>query len=203
MESLPILYFFIGALACSVGALPLGLVNLSIVEVAIKKDLQHAMGIAKGASLVEIAFALTSLMAGAWVSRFFDESLLIKWIVFSVLLGFGILFWVKKNVPHHSSGKPRFNGFFKGVLLNLASIQVFLFWLVVASILAAKHNLPLSFPEIFLFVAGVLLAKIAVLRLYAYLAVKIIARTNALATNINRIIGALLVFVALIQLMKI
>ena len=203
MEIYPVTYFFIGALACTIGAIPFGLVNLSVVEVTLKINASRAMNIAHGASVVEVLFALASLLAGAWLSRYLNGSVLIKFFIFTILLFFGGCFWFKKNNTSVKSEQKGSKGFFKGMMLNLLSVQVLLFWLLTVTILSAKQLLPSTLIQILLFISGVWLAKMIVLKLYAYLAVKVVSRANALSSNINRIIGAVLVSVSIIQLIKI
>ena len=203
MEIYSVSYFFIGAFACTIGAIPFGLVNLSVVEATLKINASRAMNIAHGASVVEVLFALVSLLAGVWLSRYLSGSIITKFIVFTVLLFFGIWFWFKKNNIAIKSNKESSMGFFKGILLNLLSVQVLLFWLFTFAVLSAKHLLPSTLIQILLFISGVWLAKMIVLRLYAFLAVKVVSRATALSSNINRIIGAVLVSVSFIQLIKI
>ena len=203
MEIYLFIYLFIGAFACTIGAIPFGLVNLSVVESTLKKNTRRAMNIAQGASLVEVLFALASLLAGAWLSRYLNGSILTKFMVFTVLLFFGIWFWFKKNNSAIKSNKESSMGFFKGILLNLLSVQVLLFWLFTFAVLSAKHLLPSTLIQILLFISGVWLAKMIVLRLYAFLAVKVVSRATALSSNINRVIGVILATVSILQLIKI
>jgi hypothetical protein len=93
-------------------------------------------------------------------------------------------------------------GFLKGVFLNLISIQVLLFWLIAVSYLSVRDLFPTTFSQGLLFVIGVWLGKLAVLRVYAVLGKKVAAHSQILSKNINRIIGSVLMLVALIQLMK-
>ncbi len=202
MEKYSFTYFFIGAFACTIGAIPFGLVNLSVVESTLKTNTRRAMNIAHGASLVEVLFALASILAGAWLSHYLSGSIHLKYIVFAVLLFFGIWFWFKKNTAIKSN-KDSSMGFFKGILLNLLSVQVLLFWLFTVTILSAKQLLPSTLIQILLFISGVWLAKMSVLKLYAFLAVKVVSRATTLSSNINRIIGAVLVSVSILQLIKI
>jgi len=94
-------------------------------------------------------------------------------------------------------------GFLKGALLNIVSIQVLLFWLLTATILSDKQLLPSALPGILFFLAGVWLAKMAVLKGYAFLAQKVAAHAKIFSANTNRIIGVVLLAVAIVQLIKI
>ena len=198
-----ITYFLLALLATSIGAVPFGLVNLSVVDTALKNNPRGASQIAHGASVVEVLFALSSLLAGTWLSRFFQGNASVKFFVFAVLIISGLFFWFKKNGTSTKEKYGKTFGFLKGAALNIVSIQVLLFWLLVATVLSAKQLLPSTLPEVIFFVAGVWLAKMAVLKIYAILAIKVLSRAQIISANVNRIIGVVLLLAAIIQLIKI
>ncbi|MGC9355077.1 MAG: LysE family transporter [Mariniphaga sp.] len=203
MEPNFFIYLLIALAATIIGAVPLGLVNLSVVDTVLKNDSRGAMQIAHGASVVEVLFALSSLLVGAWLSQFFEGNPVVRYFVFAVLLISGLFFWFKTNKEKTRKEHGKSLGFLKGALLNIVSIQVLLFWLLVATVLSAKQLLPSALPGILFFLAGVWLAKMAVLKGYAFLAQKVVSRAHKISANINQIIGVLLMLVAIIQLIKI
>ncbi|GET24409.1 LysE family transporter [Prolixibacter sp. NT017] len=203
MISQYILFLLFGALATTIGAVPLGLVNLSVLDLALKNDTRSAIQIAQGASVVEVFFALASLLAGAKLSPFFEGNPVVRYFVFAVLLVSGLFFWFKTNKEKIRKETQKSFGFMKGVLLNIVSIQVLLFWLLAATVLSAKQWLPATFPEVLLFLSGVWLAKMGVLKGYAFLATKVAIHAEKFSANTNRIIGIVLIMVSIIQLIKI
>lgn len=198
-----IIYFFIAIAVTVIGAVPFGLVNLSVVDAALKNDSRAATQIAHGASVVEVLFALSSLLAGAWLSPFFEENMVVRYFVFAVLLASALFFWFKKNNRKIQKRQRKSIGFLKGILLNIISVQVLLFWLLAATVLSAKQLLPSLLPEVLFFLSGVWLAKMAVLKGYAFLAQKVVSRAQKISANINQIIGVILMVVAIVQLIKI
>jgi threonine/homoserine/homoserine lactone efflux protein len=195
-------YLFLGALVVSIGALPVGLVNLSVVDASINMNIRKSMKIAYGAAVVEIGFALIALFMGAILSDYLDRNSWVKLIVSSVLIISSIAFFFRKvKVKNKEIDRLSF-GFLKGVFLNLISIQVLLFWLIAVSYLSVRDLFPTTFSQGLLFVIGVWLGKLAVLRVYAVLGKKVAAHSQILSKNINRIIGSVLMLVALIQLIK-
>ena len=203
MESLTIIYFFIALAATVIGAVPLGLVNLSVVDVAIKTNTQKSMEVAWGATLVEIIFALAALLAGASLQNYLESKTWVNFFVVAVLLGAGFVFWIKKaKTTNHGSNTS--SGFFlKGALLNLISIQVFLFWLMVAAFLSVRGLIPQAPLQFILFLAGVAISKTGVLLGYAILARKVAEKSKVVSQNMNRIIGIILVLVAIFQFINI
>ena len=57
MTETGLIFFLTAVTATFIGAVPLGLVNLSVIERSMKNDIRRANQIAYGASVVEILFA--------------------------------------------------------------------------------------------------------------------------------------------------
>jgi threonine/homoserine/homoserine lactone efflux protein len=203
MEANVIIYLFVALTATTIGAVPMGLVNLSVLDSALKNDMRCAIQIAHGASVVEVFFALASLLVGTELSPFFEGNPVVRYFVFAVLLVSGLFFWFKTNKGKMRKETQKSFGFLEGVLLNILSIQVLLFWLLAATVLSAKQWLPTTFPEVLLFLTGVWLAKMSVLKGYAFLAKKLASHSGKFLANSNRIIGAVLLVVSIIQFIKI
>ena len=197
-----LIYLFIGALVCTVGAVPFGLVNLSVVNVAVTSNIRKSMSIAFGAAIIEIVFALAALFAGTLLQNVLNGSVWIKIIISGVLFSAGVFFWFRKSGEVSQKTNRNSNGFLKGALLNFISIQVLLFWIVAVTFLSVRNIIPTSFVQVFLFIIGVWIAKMTVLRVYAILAKKVIEKSQMLSQNINRIMGVMLIIIAFIQLLK-
>ncbi|MBC7197322.1 MAG: hypothetical protein H5U39_08730, partial [Deferribacterales bacterium] len=112
-----ILSFLIAILVTIVGAIPLGLVNLSVIDVSLRNNSRSAVQIALGASVVEIFYALLALIAGANLSPLLEENQKVRYFISLVLMISGLFFWFKKN-NHGARGEiPKIYGFLKGVFL--------------------------------------------------------------------------------------
>lgn len=196
-----ILFLLIGALATTISAVPFGLVNLSVVDVAINANIRKSMSLAFGAAAIEILFALAALLAGSLLNNLIEANSVVKYSVLAVLLCSGVFFWFKKNKMEIKDNKSSSNGFLKGAILNLISVQVLLFWLVAIAFLSVRNLVPTSILQMVLFIVGVWLAKMAVLWGYAILARKVAEKSTLFSANINRIIGGLLVLAAFFQFM--
>jgi len=203
MEPNLFIYLIIALAATTIAAVPLGLVNLSVVDTALKNDSRGATQIAYGASVVEVFFALASVLAGAKLLPILEGNSKVRYFVFAVLLISSLFFWFKPNKVKIRKETQKSLGFLKGAFLNIVSLQVLLFWLLAATVLSAKQWLPTTLPEIFLFLTGVLLAKISVLKGYAFLAKKVASHAEKISANTNRIISIVLLIVAIVQFVKI
>lgn len=202
MELYSSIYLLIGALICAIGAVPFGLVNLSVMDVAINQNVRKSMSIAHGATIIEILFALIALHAGSILSGYFNHNILMKYTVLAVLIVSGIFFWFKQSKLKNKEESNVSNGFLKGAFLNLISIQVLLFWLFAVTFLSVRNLFPSTLNQFSLFISGVWMGKMAVLRAYAILGKKLAEKFLLISQNMNRIIGLVLIFVAFIQLIK-
>ncbi len=72
-----IIIFITGALVAILGALPFGLVNLTVFDVSMKRGNSHALSIAYGAALVEVFYGLIAILAGSLVKNYIDGNIII------------------------------------------------------------------------------------------------------------------------------
>ena len=196
-----IIYLFMGLATSVVGAVPFGLVNLTVLNVSLEQGSRAALRIARGASFVEVLFGLTAILAGSLVYQHIEGNSIISYIVMAVLIGGGLFFLLKKqNIGTTRSIKH--SGFLKGMVLNLISMQVFLFWILAVTFLSSRQLIKFDPASILVFIAGIWFGKMIVLRLYIGLSKKLLSGSRIISTNINRIIGFVLFGMALVQFIK-
>lgn len=194
-------YLFIGFAACTVGALPFGIVNLTVLDETIKKGSRPALNIAHGAAIVEVMFGLAAILTGGMINSYIKDNVFINYFILGLFIISGIVFFFN-NKRVDFSYKSQFTGFLKGIFLNLISIQVFLFWLIAIAFLSTKNLSPPNSISVVVFLFGIWLGKMLVLWSYTILSKKIIAKSQKLSNNMNRIIGLILFSVAIIQAVK-
>ena len=66
----PLLYFFVGFFACTLGTIPFGPINLSVVKTTVDHGARRSTEIAIVASLIEILEALIAIWFGMVISSF-------------------------------------------------------------------------------------------------------------------------------------
>lgn len=192
----------LGMAAAIIGGLPFGLVNLTILNVTFEKGSRVAIKMAHGAALVEVVFGLTALLAGGMMASYIEGNVIISYSTAAVLIIGGVFFILKKQRSSNSrvSGS---SGFLSGILLNLVSIQVFLFWILAMAFLSSRELLQYNLLSILLFVSGIWLGKMAVLWMYMNLSNRYLSRSRLISKNINTIIGIVLFGLAFVQVLKI
>jgi len=196
-----LIVILIGAAASMIGALPFGLVNLTVLNVSQEQGYKPAMRIAHGASVIEVLFGLISILAGSLVYQQLEGNSTVSYIAASVLVAGGIFFFFKKQVPAEKQATTS-SGFLKGAILNLVSIQVFLFWIVAIAFLSARGLIQYHPLSIVGFLSGIWLGKMGILYLYMKLGNRLLTRSTPISQNINRVIGFVLVGMAFIQFLK-
>ena len=193
-----LIYMFIGIAASFIAAVPFGLVNLTVLNVSLEHGNRPALRIAYGASLVEVLFGLAAILAGSLVYQKLEGNTIISYIAAAVLIAGGVFFITKKQ-GEQNSADTRQSGFLKGVLLNLVSIQVFLFWIIAIAFLSTRGLARYDIGSIIIFLAGIWSGKMLVLLAYMTLSKKMLSRSRLVSNNINRIIGFVLIGMALVQ----
>jgi threonine/homoserine/homoserine lactone efflux protein len=183
-----------------IGALPFGLVNLTVLDVSFRNGKSSALKVAHGAAWIEVIFGFAALMAGSRIVLAMHQSVFTKYLVI-IIPGLGVLFFLKKN-SSTADNRDQHKGFIKGALFNLSSIQVLLYWLFAVVYVNTRWQPEFNIYSMLLFAAGIWLGKMGVLWIYACFSVPILSRSAFLAHNMNRIIGTVLVFSAIFQFCK-
>jgi len=197
-----LIILLLGMGAAIVGALPFGLVNLTVLNVTFERGNGAAIRIAHGAALIEVVFGITALFTGGMLASYIEGNIIVSYATAGVLIIGGVFFVLRKqrNNVHHETG---FSGFLKGILLNLVSIQVFLFWILAIAFFSSRELLQYDLLSVLFFVSGIWLGKMAVLWMYINLSNRILSRSRIISKNINTIIGFVLFGLAFVQVLKI
>ncbi|MDZ7738095.1 MAG: LysE family transporter [Bacteroidales bacterium] len=183
------------------GAIPLGLVNLSVMDIAYREGKAKSMQLAAGAGMVEILYGLAAILAGTVIQKYVDNNVIIRYAVI-ILLGAAGVFFILKGKEHKKERKIKVPYFLRGAVLNLISIQVLLYWIVAVAALQPYIAFPALSPEILLFITGIFTGKILVLYVYALSGEKLLDKWQLIALNINRIIGTILLIAMIFQIVK-
>jgi threonine/homoserine/homoserine lactone efflux protein len=188
-------------LASIIGAAPLGLVNLTVLNVSYRKGLSSAMQIAVGASVIEILFVLMVVLPGGIVTHMLQANNWIQWLFVIIPVLTGVYFILKKNdlMPKKENDKP---AFIRGAVLNLISIQVLLYWIFAAAYIEQHQLLVANTFLIFIALTTVGFGKMIVLWLYARLSKLVLNKFQFLARRINWLIGIILIIAGLVQYLK-
>ncbi len=195
------LHFLFGVITCIIGAMPFGLVNLSVVDISVNKSEKAAISFSIGASSIEVLFALAAIIAGQQLYKLIENNRVIELVIVFVLLFSAIYFFTKK---HKANYAPKYNipYLFKGAIFNLISIQVLLYWFLAITFLKNNGNIDFDLHCVLGFVIGVGFGKMLTLLFYRIIRRQIKRKAAKISKKITLIIGSLLIVIALFQLLK-
>lgn len=185
--------------------MPFGLVNLTVLDISYRVGKQSALKMAYGATMIEILFGLTAILAGSVFGKIIQDNFTAKSIIriVPVIVALIFLFKVDSNNQNKSSIK---GGFLNGALLNLISIQVFLYWLFAMTYISTHWithwMLEINSYYIIVFAVGIWVGKMGVLYIYAHFSNIILSKFGFIAKNVNRIIGSVILLSVAIQIFK-
>jgi hypothetical protein len=177
-------------------------VNLTVLNVSLEQGSRPAMKIAHGASIIEVLFGLVAIFTGSLLNEYIEGNRTVGIFAMLVLVAGGIYFLFRKTGIDKGSGEVR-NGFLRGMFLNLVSIQVFLFWILAMAYLSSRSFMKYDLLSVILFLAGIWTGKMLTLMGYKNLSSKMLSRSQMISSNINRIIGLVLIGMAFVQFLKI
>lgn len=195
------LYFLTAFAASLLGAIPFGLVNLSVLQVAVTRGQKATWSVAHGATIIEIGYAIIGLMTGNAIFKLFNNEQTINGFIFLVLVVMGLAFLMRKNQVK-TSQNTTLGGFVYGIMLNLLSLQVLLYWIIASGYLLSRDLLTLNHISVIIFLLAIWMGKMTVLHAYAVMGQQIISRSQKISKNINRIIGSILISLALINAIR-
>jgi len=209
-----IFYFFTGLFVAIIGALPLGTINVAVINTTIRENITSALKIVFPAALGELLLIFVAIVYYKSIQDFITQNTWLQYIIAGVLLIFGlILIFGKKNCIKDDHGeciaiKPRVQlpKEVMGFVLGLLNPSVLIYWLFAISYLGKKMILlevNTALTLLMLFFAGAFIGKASTLYGYGEFSHILKMKIKNITAIINKVIGSLLLLVAFIQLIKI
>ena len=201
-----IIYLFVASFLISfIGTLPLGPINLSVVETTLKEGRRAASFLSLAASILEMGQVFIALYCSWWFADLLSYSDWTKWAAVLLFILIGLFFWLKKEKKKDQKVQ-RVNekgAFLKGVVLGILNPQAVPFWFFVLSSLNSTDVLNLNFQDnvflIFLFLLAAGIGKFASLSLFAAISKLVEKQAAKYSEYLNKIIGGVLIGIGLIQ----
>ena len=202
-----VIYFAIAFTATFIGAIPLGTVNLFVINTTLKQNAQHAMKIALAAGAAEIILSLFALHCSTTFTKFIDMN---QWIQITValvlLLIGGFLFYKKQRTIETTDKKHYSSKLGTGFVLGLLNPPVVIYWVLAMSYIdmnLTPLNMNSPATTLFVFFLGVYFGKVGTLFLYSQLSTVIKRRMRNLVQHINKMMAVLLIVLSIVQLTKV
>ncbi|GJM32451.1 MAG: hypothetical protein DHS20C18_14520 [Saprospiraceae bacterium] len=201
-----LLYLFLfGGSLSFLGTIPLGPINLSIVDTTIKYHIRAAIWVALGATVVEICNSFIALYCNTYVHQILETGFWTRLVTAILFLLFGSIFFFRENKvhPEMENDKKRNHHFLLGIGVALLNLQSIPYWIYFFSALKNLHpggfGLHMQVAEIIWLLLGIASGKFFALLCFGWLSQLIKSRVNSIRLYMNKIIGGVLIIIGIVQ----
>lgn len=208
-----ILYFFIGLITATLGALPLGTTNVAVINTTIKENIQNAFKIVYPAAVAELFLILIAVNFNMQIAHFVDMNIWLQYAIAIIMLLIGVfLYFGRKECIKDENDeciiiKKRYNISKQtlGFILGFFNPTVLIYWILIISFLNNKMiylTVNIDYFLLALFLIGAFIGKVITLYLYGKFSHLLKMKLKNTTNRINQVIGVLLIFVAAFQFVK-
>jgi len=194
----------IGFIASFIGSLPLGVLNLTVMDIAINKRFRDVVYFSVGAAGIEFFQALLAVKFSAWFLDRPSLDLAFNIIVIPIFLGLSIYYFRKsrKSLADKKSTR-ELSSFHKGVLLSVINPLAIPFWIFYATYFNSLGLIILENYYIVLFVAGIAAGTFIALLVFGKVSRFIVSRIKVLNLWIDQIIGVVFLCLFVFQVVSV
>jgi threonine/homoserine/homoserine lactone efflux protein len=196
------LHFLIGLVVSFLGSLPLGTVNLAVVQTTINSNFRAGFYFALGATLVELIYSAIAIKFIAVLLSNSHLELIIQIFTVPAFIILGILYFRKKESGKAETVKGR-RSFLNGMFIGLINPLQIPFWLAYGSYLLTNNWIKNEAGLLNLFILGICTGTLMVLTLIALISKTLISKIDLRTNLVNKGIGIILFILATYQLVKI
>jgi L-lysine exporter family protein LysE/ArgO len=126
----PSLYFLVGMVACFIGTIPFGPINLTVVKTTVDHDRRRGMEVALAASLIEVLEALVAICFGLVISSFLESNVTFKLLIALAFISLAVFVFTRSSNPSLAQkNKPQRSYFKQGLLIAALNPQAIPFWI--------------------------------------------------------------------------
>jgi threonine/homoserine/homoserine lactone efflux protein len=195
-------HFIIGMSVSIWGSLPLGTVNLGVIQTTINRNFKAGIYFALGATLIELIYSAVAVkfLAVFLISRP-EVNLFIEIIAVPVFLILGLLSFKKKE-PLAGKEMGKGKSFVEGIIIGLVNPLQIPFWIAYSTYLLSNSWIKNEQSLLTVFIAGICCGTLFILILIAALSRKFLSAINSGTGYINKIIGFVFFGLAFYQIIK-
>ncbi|MGK0387384.1 MAG: threonine/homoserine/homoserine lactone efflux protein [Maribacter sp.] len=192
-----------------VGSLPLGVLNLTAIEVAVSKRFYQVLLFALGVILIEYGQAYIGIRFSDYMLSNPTVNQIIQIGVIPLFLSVGIAYLITGYKKRKASkigarklkvAERKIPPFVKGIMLSIINPLAIPYWLAVTTSLNAAGQLNYGFIHAFL--CGVVMGTFTALTLYGSVGEALETKLKKYEKYFNSVIGVMLISLAIIQAYK-
>ena len=204
MDATLLVYSLLGAVIAFASTLPLGPINLTVAKITVDKNHWRGFEASAVAAMVEMVQILIAAFFGMVISSFLEDNPIFRVAVAVVFILIGVIFYRREPRTNIGSDAHYFGSEIKtGFMVAVLNPQAIPFWIIALAAINEYTDLVLEGRQMVFFLAGAYVGKMCALT--AFIVVANYVRTHLAESGrlINRILGAVLIVLGTIQLIRI
>ncbi len=199
--------FFTGMFISFLGALPLGSLNVSAMQIAITENTRNGVKFALGVALVEILYVRLSLKGIDWILANQRVFYILEWVTvfLFIVLAISSFLTARKTVGEKKNMllNNRMNRFWLGFIMSAINPVQIPFWFIWSTYLLSNKILLPTEIEFNTYTIGIGIGTLTGLALFIFAGKWLINKLNASHRMINLIVGIVFLVSAAIQLYRV
>ncbi|GJM13355.1 MAG: hypothetical protein DHS20C12_17580 [Pseudohongiella sp.] len=196
----PILYLVVGFLACLLGTIPFGPINLTVVKTTVDYSRRGGIEIALAASLIEILQALIAISFGMLIASFLEENTTVQFLLAIVFIALAGFVYTRKPKPSLQTEAKRPASFFRnGLVIAALNPQAVPFWVFALATISQYFAFQYIGITLFAFLVGVFVGKFVALYGFVTASIYLKAHLQESSKLVNRLLAAILLIIGLSQ----
>lgn len=198
--------FLIAAGFSAVGALPIGMINLSVAERAIKKGMLAGIMVALGAMVIVFIYTFLALY---FIDFFLKNEALgnaIKTIAIFIFIALALYYWFRKFKPvgeKKSGRESKSKNFGLGIGIAALNMLILPYWIFLGLWFKSNQIQFDTVSDILFMALGSASGALLVFILYVRLGRFIVGRISKVSYYTNKTLAVLFLFLAVIQVFRI
>jgi threonine/homoserine/homoserine lactone efflux protein len=195
-------HFVIGMSVSIWGSIPLGTVNLGVIQTSVNRNFKAGIYFAIGATLVELVYS--SIAVKCLSVLLVSQPQLKLWIEVIAVPVFIILgcLSIRKKASSEGQKVTKRKSFFEGIIIGLVNPLQIPFWIAYSSYLLSNSWIKDDQALLSVFIIGICFGTLFILILIAALSRKFLSAMNFGGAYINKIIGFVFFGLAFYQVIK-
>lgn len=147
------LTLFLGIILNSIGYIPPGNINLTVVQITITRGIRQALYFIAAFSCVEVLFTIGVMRFVQWLSYEIDVDNYIDWVMVLMFMVLGVITWrSRKEMPKADYSKK--DSIRYGMLLGVLNPMQIPYWLFVGTYLISHEWIDVGYVSLSVFSIG-------------------------------------------------
>lgn len=197
-------HFFVGMVVSFLGSIPLGTVNLKVVQTTVNHNVKAGLMVAAGATLVELFYSWIALKFSGFLIENSQIDSYIQIGVIPVFFILGLYNYLKEHNADVQTGHVKKTvSFVNGLLIGIVNPLQIPFWIAYGTLLMSNHWIENEDSYINVFIIGIVTGSFLLLSILAFSSKRISNKLKITGSNLNKFIGIVFFLLALYQLGKV